>query len=207
MMAQAWDELSEELKEETNKPPEPKELDHDLAYVCGLLHGIGKVVLFNLRRDHFLRNVKDASNTGTDLLSAEIRNQSYKYHEVGHLMFKKWDKDGRLTYVIGRHHEHGLEQRGPCPTDPDLETYPPEDRAQKQEGYKKETHDLVDVVILAISIMRDQDSGSNGDHAPNPPDHICVRLDLAPQDIKELRETAKKELKITNDFLESYFCK
>jgi HD-like signal output (HDOD) protein len=199
-----WNERLLESKEGINKPPKPKELDHELAYICGLLHGIGKVALYDLRRATFLQNCKDALDRETDLLTAEIENQSYKYHEVGHLMFQKWDQGERLTYVIGRHHELNHKERGFCPTDPDVDKCPEEERARKQAEYEKETHEFVDIVILAIWIMRDQGFGSSGNPYPtNPSDEILTRLDLGHQNFQKLQDVAKKERRRTMAFLES----
>ncbi len=139
------------------------------------------------------------------MLTIEIDNKSYKYHEVGHLMFEKWDQDERLTYVIGRHNELNRKARGPCPDDPDLNKFPEEERAQKQADYEKETHELVDIVILAIWMMHDQGFGFSGNPYPkNPSFEILSRLNLGDQDIQNLQATAKTELRRTRDFLESF---
>jgi HD-like signal output (HDOD) protein len=199
-----WNERLLESKEGINKPPKPKELDHELAYICGLLHGIGKVALYDLRRATFLQNCKDALDRETDLLTAEIQNQSYKYHEVGHLMFKKWDQDERLTYVIGRHHELNKDERGSCPKDPSLNKCSEEERVQRQAKYEEEAHELVDIVILAIWMMHDQGFGSSGNPYPtNPSDEILTRLDLDRQHFQKLQDVAKKERRRTKAFLES----
>ncbi|SVE27199.1 uncharacterized protein METZ01_LOCUS480053, partial [marine metagenome] len=178
-------------------------VNHDMAYVCGLMHDIGKVALYDLRRDEFLQNCEDALVRKTDLLTTEIKNQSYRHHEVGYLMFKEWGQDERLTYIIGRHHEPDHKERGSCPQNPDLDKHTEEERAREQAKYEKDTHELVDIVILANWMVCDQKFGSSGNHYPS--DHsteILALLNLGPQDIQKLRETVKEELKTTNDLLE-----
>jgi len=177
-------------------------VDHDIAYICGLLHDIGKVALYVCREDKFIQSLNDASDRETDLLAAEIRNQSYRHDEVGYLMCKKWGLDEQVAYTIGKHHEPNQKERGSCPTDPDLDTYSEEERALRQMEYEKETHKLVDIVLLANWMIHDLKFGFSGHRSPTEPSkELLARLNLD-QGMTNLRDRVESELEETKKFVE-----
>lgn len=66
--------------------------DHDQAFICGLLHDIGKTVMLELLGDY--------------LLTDEVREQLIgEWHaEVGYLLARKWNFDEAIQESIRYHH-------------------------------------------------------------------------------------------------------
>jgi putative nucleotidyltransferase with HDIG domain len=75
----------------------------EMAYVCGLLHDLGLIVLLR----HFpeeASNVRDEVIGGAELLGAERRIIGSDHQDVGLLVAEKWNMPGVLRDVIGNHH-------------------------------------------------------------------------------------------------------
>ncbi|HPX60242.1 MAG TPA: HDOD domain-containing protein [Deltaproteobacteria bacterium] len=66
--------------------------NHEQAFMCGLLHDIGKTVMFNLAGDY--------------MLTAEARNELINEHhtEIGQLLAQKWNFSEDIKEVILYHH-------------------------------------------------------------------------------------------------------
>jgi len=66
--------------------------NHEQAFMCGLLHDIGKTVMFNLAGDY--------------MLTAEARNELINEHhtEIGQLLAQKWNFSEDIQEVILYHH-------------------------------------------------------------------------------------------------------
>ena len=67
-------------------------LDHEQAFICGLLHDIGKTVMLDMLHDY--------------TLTEEIREQLIgEYHaEIGYLLARKWNFDEFIQNSIRYHH-------------------------------------------------------------------------------------------------------
>lgn len=78
------------------------ELDPEEAYVCGLLHDLGRFVLF----DHASPEVREAERTLRDeaLLAAERTLCGMTHAEIGALACSKWRLPEVLTAVVREHH-------------------------------------------------------------------------------------------------------
>jgi len=82
------------------------------AYVCGLLHDIGRFVMFDLTPDK-LRAVDDGGwASPAELVSAEEEIFGYTHSEVGYQLCLRWNIPPRIAAVVRDHHKP-LELRPP----------------------------------------------------------------------------------------------
>lgn len=74
------------------------------AFVGGLLHDLGKIVLDEYCNPPFRSIVMEAINQMEPILWAEKRRLSYSHIDVGAAMLKLWKFPQELQVVVGRHH-------------------------------------------------------------------------------------------------------
>jgi putative nucleotidyltransferase with HDIG domain len=73
------------------------------AFVCGLLHDIGKIILISHDSDGF-KEAMEAAADGEGL-RAEIGIFGYSHAEVGALVARKWGLPDEVCYSILNHHD------------------------------------------------------------------------------------------------------
>jgi len=78
-------------------------LGHE-AFVAGLLHDIGKIVLDNYFHDRFLEAFDLIESRQIPNYEAEAEVFGADHSEVGSWLAEKWNFPGHLTCAIGRHH-------------------------------------------------------------------------------------------------------
>jgi putative nucleotidyltransferase with HDIG domain len=66
--------------------------NYELAFICGLLHDIGKTILLDMLGDYML------------LPDARERLIEENHAEVGYLLAEKWNFGSEITEVIRYHH-------------------------------------------------------------------------------------------------------
>ena len=76
----------------------------DQAYVAGILHDIGEVILSQQRRDEFTRVLVLARDRDLDLYHAEIEVFGTSHAEVGGLLAEQWRFPEVFIDVIKHHH-------------------------------------------------------------------------------------------------------
>ena len=74
------------------------------AFVAGLLHDIGKVILNSLMRAQYAEVVRKINETELSLLRAEREVLEFDHAEIGKLVAEKWNLPGSLVEPIGFHH-------------------------------------------------------------------------------------------------------
>lgn len=84
-------------------------LDPELGYLCGLLHDVGRFIMFDLS-PAALREVDEAewSNPG-ELLTAEKSICGFDHAELGSLACERWGLARALCAFIKLHHHGGVE--------------------------------------------------------------------------------------------------
>ncbi len=70
------------------------------AYLAGLLHDIGKVVLNNSDPDKFRSVMEEVYNTGRDFTEVENEVYGFSHYEVGALVIRKWNFSPEMEKVI-----------------------------------------------------------------------------------------------------------
>jgi putative nucleotidyltransferase with HDIG domain len=74
------------------------------AFLAGLFHDIGKIIMNTLDRDKFHEVMQHVYNEGITFQRAERLVYPYGHDEVGALVIKKWNFPELLTTVILQHH-------------------------------------------------------------------------------------------------------
>lgn len=74
------------------------------VYVCGLLHDIGKFVMFEQLRDEYLETIQGARRAGLRLNLVEMERFEFDHAEVGALVAERWGLPPMAIRAIGHHH-------------------------------------------------------------------------------------------------------
>lgn len=81
------------------------------AYVAGILHDIGEVILSQQRRDDFKQVMQMAHQREIDLYEAEMAYFGASHAEVGALLAEQWRFPDTFVEVIMHHHDPQVESR------------------------------------------------------------------------------------------------
>lgn len=87
------------------------EVDRDLAYTCGLLHDIGRFVMFQVIANSI--DVIDTQGWDSPEELPEVEEQilGFTHGEVGFLAAKKWRLPKPIMQIIRYHHRYDIYQR------------------------------------------------------------------------------------------------
>ena len=88
----------------------------DDAFICGLLHDVGKVILNNECPDLFSQVMMRTYNEGESSIRAENEVFGYTHTEVGSLITAKWNYPKVISSIIHQHHRD--EETRPSMEDP-----------------------------------------------------------------------------------------
>lgn len=84
--------------------------DREEVFVAGLLHDVGKVVLFRFTTKEFLKVLETARNEDITIRAAEQRLLGFTHDQVGRLLAERWKLPIRLSEAIGCHHRPEVAQ-------------------------------------------------------------------------------------------------
>jgi len=80
-------------------------VDPEQAFLCGLLHDIGRFVLFDKAADE-MNLVEQASwETPTQLIDVELAQYGFNHSDLGGRVCKKWGLPDSITHVVAEHHK------------------------------------------------------------------------------------------------------
>jgi len=82
-----------------------KVVDPEIAFVCGLLHDMGKIALAAVSHQSYRGAVEKCEENEEPLLEAEKRLFGLTHLEAGKLLSEKWNLSTQLTEVIWLHHQ------------------------------------------------------------------------------------------------------
>lgn len=86
------------------------EVNPEKAYLCGLLHDIGRFVMF----EHAPQHLKDVDETHwqtpEELLEADVEVFKYAHTELGYRACKNWGLPEEVAVVVRDHHNHTLDK-------------------------------------------------------------------------------------------------
>jgi putative nucleotidyltransferase with HDIG domain len=83
---------------------EYKDGDANMLFTAGLLHDMGRVVLARAKGPEYARLIKQAANSGTPLLDAEIKTFGFSHADVGARLMEKWRLPEQLVKTVRYHH-------------------------------------------------------------------------------------------------------
>jgi putative nucleotidyltransferase with HDIG domain len=83
-----------------------REKEGEFAFLCGLLHDLGKVVLFKTYPGHYGPIFATAkTETDMEISSYEDENYGANHAAIGEMLAKQWGFPPELANVIRRHHD------------------------------------------------------------------------------------------------------
>jgi len=80
----------------------------DEAFVCGLMHDVGKVVMNNSMRDQFMASRQMADDQHISDVEAEQAVFGFSHCDVGSLLVQRWGLSEHLEHAVFLHHEPDL---------------------------------------------------------------------------------------------------
>lgn len=154
---------------------------HELeeAFIGGLIHDIGKVLLDEYFHEDFMKATQLAREKGLLILSAERAQLGFDHTAVGQFLARKWNLPKPLTDVIVHHHD--------LPTD--ISTLGPSLR-------------LVAIVHVADIMVRGLKIGDPGDElVPRTNMEMWKELNLGRDEIIAVKEKIPEEVAKAEEFL------
>ncbi|HJV34527.1 HDOD domain-containing protein [Geomonas sp.] len=79
-------------------------VNEEEAFLAGLFHDIGKIIMNSLDRDKFQEVMQHCYNEGISFATAERAVYPFTHEEVGAYVMKKWNFPDMLTKAILHHH-------------------------------------------------------------------------------------------------------
>lgn len=86
-------------------------LDKEEAYLCGLLHDIGKLVLLQTVPQVYEEIIKKIQETNLPFIQIEGKELGFNHVNVGHALLTKWQFPKNLISQISAHHSTKLNQK------------------------------------------------------------------------------------------------
>lgn len=83
---------------------ETRRVSEEEAFLGGLFHDIGKIIMNSMNSDQFRDVIQRCYNDGLTFEEAERQVYSYTHSEVGGLVIKKWNFPEMLMFAVLNHH-------------------------------------------------------------------------------------------------------
>jgi len=147
--------------------------DSEFAFLCGLLHDIGKVVYFKKAAIHYSYVFAQERMGDEPYISAvEFEYYGISHAPLGAILAERWGFPSKLCNVIRRHH-----------------------------SVPHQMAPIVAAVSLADSIVRRAGIGYDGDRRANPEESGPREvLDVGDQELEQLRSFAESKRKEIEEF-------
>lgn len=82
------------------------EIDRGQAYLAGLLHDIGRFMMFEYAPDHLLKVDESNWHSSDELIEADVETFKFTHSELGYLACSRWGLPDDISEVVRRHHEN-----------------------------------------------------------------------------------------------------
>jgi len=150
------------------------------CFAGGLLHDVGKLVLDQFLHEELIAILEQTEKGAVSFLDAERKLLGIDHAVIGEWLARKWRLP--LPAVVSiRHHHQPVQQR---------------------QGFSISRDFVVDIVRLADTICRHQGVGRSGDLLlPEIVPELWNRLDIKPEEVKEISETVGEEVKRSEIFV------
>ena len=149
--------------------------DHETAYVCGLVHDIGKIVNYMVDAEGFLKVVQFSLDKKVDLCSAERTKGYFRHDALGYFVCKHWKLSKFMLATVGHHHQEDLKARGIT---------------------SESLNQVVDIVSMANKIAHERKFGFSGHEVSSPPsDSLVERIGIPPVDLPRVIAMIEEEWK------------
>lgn len=152
-------------------------------FTCGLVHDMGKVVLFTIAPDTMGKVVSACQADGSSFFEAEIKLDVPLHTDLGLLLAQRWKLPLNIQAAVRDHHH--------------------KDKSARTPDLSAELHRDVDIVFLANLMTHAMKFGHSGhDKILGAPTEVLERLTIHPdQDFKALVQEIKAGLDRADDFL------
>ena len=81
----------------------------DSAFLAGLMHDIGKLLLLQRARDEYADLIDKVASSGKTFSEVELEQYPFDHTDVGQLIAERWKFGPELTAVISNHHSCAAE--------------------------------------------------------------------------------------------------
>ena len=88
-------------------------IDPELAYVCGLMHDIGRFVLFDESIEELGRIEESHWTTPQELIDAEMELCGFNHAELGWHVCQKWKLPKTIELCVKQHHNYAMHTYNP----------------------------------------------------------------------------------------------
>jgi putative nucleotidyltransferase with HDIG domain len=78
--------------------------DKEMCFIAGLIHDIGKIILFQLVPDDFIRVYKKANHTKTLFYDSELEVLGTTHQEIGSMLIQQWRLPSEVSKSVSCHH-------------------------------------------------------------------------------------------------------
>jgi len=146
------------------------------AFICGLLHDIGKIILDQYFHDEFNKVMKLARDENLLFINAEKRMNDMDHAEIGRVVAKRWGLPQAIVECIANHHNPA----------------------------GSETNVMLIALVHASDVFcKIQKIGNSGDMlVPQLQKAAWDQLKLQPTDLTKLYEELNEEVKKADTFME-----
>jgi putative nucleotidyltransferase with HDIG domain len=90
-------------------------IDQDHAFIAGLLHDIGRLVLASRFPDQYAGVIEDSAGRDSTLAEAEVRLLGVDHQRVGQMLAENWKFPPLIQRAIGTHHAPASADLGDVP--------------------------------------------------------------------------------------------
>ncbi len=158
-----------------------REIDPQEAYLCGLLHDIGKLALFNALPKSYSRVLETLNSHRENIADYERKIIGLDHATAGRRLAEILQLGERLSQVIWLHHQP-------------VEAMPSFQLAK----------DLTLLVILADTVARRNDIGFSGNYCfPHSTEQLAEQLDISPESLDEIAKKLPAKVDVRAKLLET----
>jgi putative nucleotidyltransferase with HDIG domain len=149
--------------------------DAEFAFLCGLLHDIGKVVFFKAYPGHYSSLMAtEKSGRNPSICAYEWENYGVDHTRIGEKLAVQWGFPLELVNVIRKHHDYAAAEEP-----------------------------MVNAVMLADLLTKDLKIGYDGDNGPGEEfSSVRSKLEVSEGEYKRLTEYASRERGRLEDFFQ-----
>ena len=155
--------------------------DSEKAFICGLLHDIGKVGRVKGDEKFFEADLSKAIDGNRSLFEVEAENQSLRHDRLGQALCRRWNLPSVISNVVGNHHEFDL--------------------ADRDEGMQEEDHEITDLIIVANALANYWGFGFTSHSSIRELPRILLnRVDLNQEKLAEMEDELRDRISSVIEF-------
>ena len=172
------------------------------AFICGLTHNIGSLVLANFYPEEYDRIIDQHYNKGEDLVSLEMKSWGVNHAIVGYEAFTRWEMPKIFAETVLYHHEPEKAQNEAAPLGLLTKIVYLSDLVSRVL-FEKDQGSHLDELKNAYKTMVDLDESSVDEIMRHVSQEILVvakdfEVEATPVDYADILQSAVKKLELIN---------